>query len=85
MSEDYKATPEQWRTHQLRAEDLWPTSVCLLELRARVEALEAAQQPATCPHIVSSDEGSSYCRLAEQGAAPRDGRRVGRDSALEKG
>jgi hypothetical protein len=28
-----------------------------------VEALEAG---ATCPHIVSSDEGTSYCRLAEQ-------------------
>ncbi len=25
---------------------------------------------ATCPHIVSSDEGTSYCRLAEQGIAP---------------
>jgi hypothetical protein len=25
---------------------------------------------AVCPHIVSTDEGTSYCRLAEQGAAP---------------
>ena len=33
------------------------------ELRARIEALEA---DATCPHIVSSDEGTSYCALAEQ-------------------
>ena len=40
---------------------------CILELRARVEALEAG---ATCPHIVSSDEGTSYCGLAEQQAAP---------------
>jgi hypothetical protein len=38
----------------------------LLELRARVEALEAG---ATCPHIRSSDEGTSYCALAEQTAA----------------
>jgi hypothetical protein len=37
------------------------------ELCARVEALETAT---TCPHIVSSDEGTSYCRLAEQGIAP---------------
>ena len=39
---------------------------CILELRARVEALEAG---ATCPHIRSSDEGTSYCALAEQTAA----------------
>jgi len=38
---------------------------CILELRARVEALEAG---ATCPHIRSSDEGTSYCALAEQTA-----------------
>jgi hypothetical protein len=34
----------------------------ILTLCARVEALEA---DATCPHIVSSDEGTSYCALAE--------------------
>ena len=39
---------------------------CLLELRARVEALEAG---ATCPHIITGDEGSSYCALAEKVAA----------------
>ena len=33
----------------------------------RIEALEAG---ATCPHIVTSDEGTSYCGLAEQQAAP---------------
>jgi hypothetical protein len=33
------------------------------ELEARIAALEAGQ---TCPHIVSSDEGTSYCALAEQ-------------------
>jgi hypothetical protein len=33
----------------------------------RIEALKTAT---TCPHIVSSDGGTSYCRLAEQGAAP---------------
>ena len=46
-SEDYKATPEQWLLLErsggvglLAAE-----SACLLELRARVQALEEAQQP----------------------------------------
>jgi hypothetical protein len=37
----------------------------ITELRARVKTLEAR---ATCPHIVSSDEGTSYCGLAEQTA-----------------
>jgi hypothetical protein len=32
----------------------------------RIKALEAG---AACPHIVTSDEGTSYCRLAEQQAA----------------
>ena len=36
------------------------------ELRARIEALEAG---ATCPHVVTSDEGTSYCGLAEQQVA----------------
>jgi hypothetical protein len=57
---DFKATPEQWDDAGAFASD---TRACLLELRARVEALEAG---ATCPHVVSSDEGTSYCRLAEQ-------------------
>lgn len=30
------------------------------------------QQPA-CPHIATSDEGTSYCRLAEQIAAELEG------------
>jgi|Laugresu1bdmlbsd_1035121.scaffolds.fasta_scaffold00899_4 hypothetical protein len=49
----HRATPDQWAD--------------ILELRARIEALEAG---ATCPHIVTGDEGTSYCRLAEQQAAP---------------
>ena len=37
----------------------------IAELRVRVKALETG---ATCPHIVSSDEGTSYCDLALQTA-----------------
>ena len=55
-----KATPKQWDEAGSFASD---TRACLLELRTRVEALEAG---ATCPHVVTSDEGTSYCRLAEQ-------------------
>ena len=50
------------RILQLAESTRSPNAVALLELRARVEALEAG---ATCPHIVTSDEGTSYCGLAE--------------------
>lgn len=39
---EYRATPEQWEDAGAFASD---TRACILELRARVEALEAAQQP----------------------------------------
>jgi hypothetical protein len=49
---DYKATPEQftagryaWRTADTEAMDGDPFARCILELSARVETLEAAQQP----------------------------------------
>ena len=34
-----------------------------------VERIAALEAGATCPHIVSTDEGTSYCDLAEQTAA----------------
>ena len=44
MTKQHKATPEQWaRQEELAAGSAMLT--CLLELRARVEALEATQQP----------------------------------------
>jgi len=66
MSAPHKATPEQWEdVEQFLTTLPYPsTASCLLELRDRIAALEAG---ATCPHIISSDEGTSYCRLAEQG------------------
>jgi hypothetical protein len=93
----HRATPEQWTDAGAFASD---TRACLLELRARIEALEDSYETmrlaalewgkdvdklmrwsdqhlrriekleagATCPHIVTSDEGTSYCALAEQPA-----------------
>jgi hypothetical protein len=49
------------------------------EIEARIEALEAG---ATCPHIVSSDEGTSYCRLAEQNAPTTEDFLMGAPNAL---
>jgi hypothetical protein len=38
---DHKATPEHWATVEAYAQQVSSTDDCLLELRARVEALEA--------------------------------------------
>ena len=63
MTKPHKATHEHWAFLRRWAADGGNTATALVELRARVEALEAG---ATCPHIVSGDEGTSYCALAEQ-------------------
>jgi hypothetical protein len=39
-----------------------------LEATQRLAGLRAVYDAATCPHIRSSDEGTSYCALAEQSA-----------------
>ena len=45
---DYKATPEQWKLLQRQGQTLGSAeSIALLELRSRVETLEATQQPRT--------------------------------------
>ena len=62
----HRATLDQWDNAAIWAADGLASYSCILELRSRLEALEAG---ATCPHIVSSDEGTSYCGLAEQMAA----------------
>jgi hypothetical protein len=60
------ATPSDWawlegNSTVDRCDAAWSRG--LIELRARVEVLEAG---VTCPHVRTSDEGSSYCALAEQ-------------------
>jgi hypothetical protein len=44
MTDTFRATPEQWDSIERCADGSDPYS-CILELRARIEALEAAQQP----------------------------------------
>jgi hypothetical protein len=44
MTDQHRATPEQWDSIERCADGSDPYS-CILELRARIEALEAAQQP----------------------------------------
>jgi hypothetical protein len=44
MTNQHRATPEQWETIERYADTSDPYS-CILELRDRIEALEAGQQP----------------------------------------
>ena len=65
MSTDYRATPEQWDSIErwaTRADNYGST--CILELRARIEALEAAQQK-----IRSAPESPLVERVADAIAA----------------
>ena len=45
MTNHYRATPEQWESIEVQYADFSDLYSCFLELRARIEALEAAQQP----------------------------------------
>lgn len=65
MSTPHRAMPEQWADVAIWAAEGLASYACILELRSRLEALEAS---ATCPHVVTGDEGTSYCGLAEQTA-----------------
>jgi hypothetical protein len=42
---DHKATPEQWHELERHSHSSQPWAPCILELRARVEALEANSKP----------------------------------------
>ena len=63
MTTDYKAMPKTWATIEQFAANGDEPAACVMELLSRVQRLEAG---ATCPHIVTGDEGTSYCALAEQ-------------------
>ena len=60
---DYKATPEQWEhvhicagiNHQVP----WATAACLLELRARIEALETQTYQWRCDHLLLANACAS--------------------------
>ena len=54
MSTPHRSTPEHWATVERYAQQVSSTDDCLLELRSRVEALEAG---ATCPH---SEDSSAH-------------------------
>jgi hypothetical protein len=49
MTNQHRATPEQWAQQALWVET-YEDSSCIMELRARIEALEAAQQKIRSAH-----------------------------------
>jgi hypothetical protein len=61
MSTPHRATEEQWEIVEICREEghtPWPTATCLLELRARVEALErevVVDQPEPAPLATDQD------------------------------
>ncbi len=71
---DYKATPEQWADVADWAADNGVSHACLLELRARVEVLEAAAQK----HIVETSANilALFSRVESLEAAKRPASKV---------
>jgi hypothetical protein len=63
MTKQHRATPEQWEPIERYADSSAPYS-CFLELRTRIEALEAAQ-----PKIRSGPESPLVERVADAIAA----------------
>jgi hypothetical protein len=63
MTNQHRATPEQWKYIERYAYD-YTYDACILELRARIEALEAAQQK-----IRSGPESPLVERVADAIAA----------------
>jgi hypothetical protein len=68
MTKQHKATPEQWAHAETCAPEDFAGYACILELRARVEALEAAQQPQQdkLDRLIAIDRDDSTEAAAQQ-------------------
>jgi hypothetical protein len=66
MTKQHKATPEQWAFAEACAPEDFAGYACILELRARIEALEAAQQPLVNYAPVKPECRDKLDRLIEQ-------------------
>jgi len=71
---DYQATPEQWHELERHSHSSQPWAPCILELRARVEALEAAAHK----HIVETNSNivALFTRVESLEAAERQASKV---------
>jgi len=98
MTDQHRATPEQWEHVQISAgmkqQIPWATADCILELRSRIEALEAAQREAPMTELRAAsaearptvkdsltDGGGLVERVAETMATPSLPAREWRDES----
>lgn len=75
MTKPHRSTPEHWATVERYAQQVSSTDDCLLELRSRVEALEAAQHavassPVNRINLGLGAEDTATCPHVEEPTAP---------------
>jgi len=90
VSNPYRARPEQWSHAETCAPEDFAGYACILELRARIEALEAAQQPPQdkLDRLIALDRGDPANSLVERVAdalydVPLDSKVEARAAILE--
>jgi hypothetical protein len=67
MPEQHQATPEQWAVTEKRGRGDYATSSCIVELKRRIEALEAAQRK----HIeAKAAEAGARCAVEQMRSRP---------------
>jgi hypothetical protein len=69
MTDQHRATPEQWEVIGICKEEgkiPWPTATCILELRARIEALEAAHSEAPMTELRAASAEARPAGLVER-------------------
>jgi hypothetical protein len=66
MTKQHKATPEQWAYAETCAPEDFAGYSCIIELRARVEALEAGQKPLVNYAPAKPEYRDKLDRLIEQ-------------------
>ena len=71
MTDQHRATPEQWELLQRQGQTLGSAeSIAILELRARIEALEAAQQD-KLDRLIALDQEAAMDELRAASAEAR--------------
>jgi hypothetical protein len=86
MDPNYRASDEHWRLiENWPGLGEYPGNCCLLELRARIEALEAAQQPAPATEESSATAPNTAIFPVEYADSDGDGIRILMEPADETG
>jgi len=72
MTDQHRATPEQWKVVEICSEEgkiPWPTATALLKLRARIEALDATQRDAAMTELRAASAEARPAGLVERVAS----------------